>query len=118
MVGDKRELKRYGIFSNEMSLGKNKMNQIYHRKAGGKLRKMLTVYSDGEKFKLSFLIMDRTDPTRSEKAKGIKPKRIILMDKAFFFDNMEDLRLNIKHMPLSEMIVDFIKIFTADKNEK
>lgn len=115
MVEDKRESKRYGIFSNETSLGKNKMNQIYHRKAGGKLRKMLTVYSDGEKFKLHFLIMDRTDPTRSEKAKGIKPKRIILMDKAFFFDNMEDLSLNIKHMPLSDMIVDFMKNFTADK---
>ncbi|EGY28700.1 hypothetical protein Rin_00013610 [Candidatus Regiella insecticola 5.15] len=91
------------------------MDQIYHKKSGSKLRKMLTVYSDGEKFQLRFLIMDRTDPTRLEKANGIKPKRIILMDKEFFFDNMKDLRSNIKHMPLSEMVVDFMKNFMADK---
>lgn len=60
------------------------MDKIYHKKLGGKVRKMLTVYSDGEKLRLNFFIMDRTEPTRLEKSKGIKAKRIILMDKNFF----------------------------------
>lgn len=38
-----------------MSQGKNIVDKIYHKKSGGKLRKMLTVYSDGEKLRLNFL---------------------------------------------------------------
>lgn len=57
--------------------------------------------------------MDRTDPSRLGKSKGIKAKRIILMDKNFF-ENFLSLKESLEYLPLPDMVIDFMEFTQKD----
>ncbi|PHM59519.1 hypothetical protein Xish_03662 [Xenorhabdus ishibashii] len=77
------------------------MKQIYMTRSGGSVRSILTVYSDGTKFKLHYLILGRTNPTKAEKAKGVKSQRFEILNNEFLFDSVNDI--NFIMLPVQKL---------------
>lgn len=82
------------------------MKKIFEAKAGGRVRKRLDVYRDGERYRLSFLILDRTNPTKEEKAQGAKEKRFEVLNEEKFIACNDFIDPDL--FPLPELMQQFI----------
>lgn len=64
---------------------------IYKGYSGNRVSKKLTVSFNGKKYKFLFQTFDRTQPTKKEKALGIRPKRILTSEKELYFSSLESI---------------------------
>lgn len=64
---------------------------VYRGYSGNRISKKLTVFFNGKKYRFLFQTFDRTQPTREEKALGIKPKRILTFEKELYFSSLENI---------------------------
>nr|WP_042861358.1 hypothetical protein [Acinetobacter radioresistens] len=79
---------------------------IYTGYSGNRISKKLTVFFNGKKYKFLFQTFDRTQPTREERSRGIKAKRILLSEKELFFSSLENI--NFKLFPFQDFREDLI----------
>lgn len=89
------------------------MEQIFFTRGKGRVRKLLVVYSDGQQYKLHYTILDRTNPTKEERAQGIKEKRFATLDEIYFIGC--DELLDVNKYPLPELTSEFIKYLEGKK---
>lgn len=75
---------------------------------------MLTVYSDGQQFKMHFLILDRTNPSKAERAAGAKEQRFEVLNETFFI-SLEDQIIPASY-PLPELVQKFIDFLKEGKS--
>lgn len=74
---------------------------------------MLTVYRDGEQYKMHFLILDRTNPSKSERAAGAKEQRFEVLNETFLI-GLEDPIISANY-PLPELVQQFIDFLKEGK---
>ncbi|SHH72915.1 hypothetical protein [Pectobacterium carotovorum] len=96
------------------------MQQIFFARLPGRVRKMLTVYSDAKGYQLDYLALDRTNPSAEERAQGVKEKRFETLNKTFYLTN--DQRINNQlidwsQYPFPELTQQF-KTFLESTEEK
>ncbi|EBG4516800.1 hypothetical protein FIZ21_23035 [Salmonella enterica] len=86
------------------------MELIFYKRGKGRVTKSLSVYSDGIKFKLHYLTFDRTNPTKEERIKGEKEKRIKTLDNEYTYDRFEAIEPGeLPHRALTEEFIDRFK---------
>ncbi|MGN2498874.1 hypothetical protein [Serratia nevei] len=89
------------------------MEPIFFTRSKGRVRKMLAVYCDGQQYKLQFTVLDRTNPTREERAQGIKEKRFETLNQVHFV-NLSDV-IEPDDYPLPDLTQEFIDFVTEKK---
>lgn len=91
------------------------MEKIFFARGKGRVKKMLTVHSDGHIYKMNFLILDRTNPTRSERQSGAREMRFELLN------NTVEIQvgnvINPADFPMPELVKKFINFLGKDQNE-
>lgn len=86
------------------------MKEIFFTRSKGRVRKMLAVYSDGQQYKLQFTVLDRTNPSREERAQGIEEKRFEVLNTSYFIPISEPIVPNAYPLPeLTREFIDFLK---------
>lgn len=89
-----------------------KMKQIFYKRGKGRLTKSLSVYETENGYRMHYLIFDRTKITKEQRLNGEKEKRFKTLDEEYDFCSLDDIRKNVKTLPLSELTTDFIKELT------
>lgn len=79
---------------------------IFFTRTKGRVRKMLAVYSDGKQYKLQFTVLDRTNPTKEERAQGAKEQRFETLSQEHYVQ-LDD-PINPDDYPLPELTREFI----------
>jgi hypothetical protein len=63
------------------------MEKVFFVRGGkGRIRHLLTVYSDQKQYRLHFEVLNRTNPTKAEKAAGVKEKRFVVLDQDYYVE--------------------------------
>ncbi|WP_244665182.1 type II toxin-antitoxin system MqsA family antitoxin [Candidatus Symbiopectobacterium sp. 'North America'] len=71
---------------------------------------MLTVYSDGIRYRLHYITLDRTNPSAEECAQGIKEKRFETLNREFYLKKGKELVLSRYPQPeLTEQFKAFLE---------
>ena len=86
------------------------MKEIFFVRRRGEtaqIRQMLTVYSDGQKFCLHYLVLDRTKPTGDKKEAVEVAKRTEVLNSEFFLDCSAFIR--VSDYPLPKLTREFIR---------
>lgn len=76
---------------------------------------MLAVYTDGAQYRLHYLILDRTDPTRAEREAGRKAERIETLNQEFFIGCNDFIR--VSDFPLPKLTRKFIQFLKEREND-
>ncbi|MFN2098365.1 hypothetical protein ACKVM9_002197 [Pantoea agglomerans] len=82
------------------------MEEIFYRRGTGRVKKILTVYSDGQRVKLHYLTFDRTKITREQRMNGEKEQRVKTLDEVYEFDSVETV--NPARLPHRELTEGFL----------
>ncbi|MEC5509956.1 hypothetical protein P9911_029585 [Klebsiella oxytoca] len=82
------------------------MEKIFYSRGKGRVTKSLEVFSDGEQYKLHFLIFDRTNPSKAERAAGEKEKRFVVLDEQILVPVSG--AINPADYPLPELVQQFM----------
>jgi DUF971 family protein len=90
------------------------MEKVFFTRSKGRVKKLLAVYSDGEHYKLQFTVLDITNPSRAERAEGIKEKRFETLSTEHCV-KITDV-INPNDFPLPELVTEFIKFLTGEKS--
>ncbi|WP_436883163.1 hypothetical protein [Enterobacter asburiae] len=88
------------------------MEKIFFIRGKGRVKRMLTVYSDGVQYRLHYLVLDRTSPSRADKAQGIREKRFETLNQERYIRCDEVIDLDVS--PLPDLTRQFV-IFLSDK---
>lgn len=83
------------------------MEEIFYRRGAGRVKTILTVYSDGQRLKLHYLTFDRTKITREQRMKGEKEKRVKTLDAVYEFDSIEAVTPAL--LPHKELTAAFLE---------
>ncbi|HCA7081486.1 TPA: hypothetical protein MX214_004699 [Citrobacter sedlakii] len=88
------------------------MEKIFYTRGKGRVRKSLDVYSDGEQYRFLFTTLDRTNPSKSERAAGAKEKRFTALEEEFY---VEHTALIVPaEYPQPELVQKFVDFLTGD----
>lgn len=82
------------------------MEQIFYVRGKGRKTKALTVFRDEQHYRLHFLILGRTNPTKAEKAAGAKEKRVIELDEEVLLPRDQDIIPS--QYPLPDLVQELI----------
>lgn len=82
------------------------MVEIFFAQTKGRVRKKLTVFHDGDDLVLKFLILDRTNPSKSERAAGAKEKRVVVLEETFRTSLTGTIEPH--RYPLPELVAEFV----------
>lgn len=89
------------------------MKEIFFVRKKGRepqIRQMLAVYSDGKQYRLHYLELDRTDPTREERENGEEAKRFETLNQEFYLDCGAFIRPSDYPFPkLTRKFIRFLK---------
>jgi len=88
--------------------------EIFFAQTKGRVRKKLTVFSDGDDLLLRFLILARTNPSRAERAAGAKEKRIVVLEQTYRISHIS--LIDPYAYPLPELVAEFLSF--REKGEK
>lgn len=72
-----------------------------------RISQSLAVQSDGIQYRLRYLVLDRTNPTKAERASGTKEERIEVLNQEFFL-NVGDF-IRVSDFPLPKLTREFIR---------
>lgn len=89
------------------------MEKIFYVRGKGRATKALTVFSDGQQYRLNFLILGRTNPTKTERAAGEKEKRFEILNEDIFVQH--DHEIIPSQFPLPELVQQFIDFWIERK---
>jgi len=89
------------------------MEQIFYVRGKGRATKALTVFSDGQQYRLNFLILGRTNPTKAERAAGAKEKRFEILNENIFVQH--DQEIIPSQFPLPELVQQFVEFLIERK---
>lgn len=90
------------------------MEQIFFARGKGRATKLLTVFSDGQRYRLHFIIFGRTNPSKVERAAGEKEKRFKVLNKKIFVQH--DQEIIPTQFPLPELVQQFIVFLNERKS--
>lgn len=79
---------------------------VRRRGETARISQSLAVQSDGIKYRLQYLVLDRTNPTKAERASGAKEERIEVLNQEFFL-NVGDF-IRVSDFPLPKLTREFI----------
>ncbi|PHM59526.1 hypothetical protein [Xenorhabdus ishibashii] len=82
---------------------------IYRRLKGNTFSEGFSIFYNGEKYKLVFQKFKRDQVSKSDKKKGIKPKRKLLMESNFFFTTLENIEFS--QLPCKTLSKEFCEKF-------
>lgn len=87
----------------------NNKKLIFSRSKGNKISRTFKVFFDEnlKSYELIFFLFDRTDPLIKDKLKGVRPKRILLDKKVFFFDDLRNV--DFSRLPSRDLTSRFIE---------
>jgi hypothetical protein len=91
------------------------MEKIFYARGKGRVTKALTVYSDGEQYRLHFLFLDRTNPSRAERAAGAKEQRFPVLDEEFLVSQGSEI--NPQQYPQPELVQQFLVFLEEGKGQ-
>lgn len=92
------------------------MKEIFVTKRRGstaKIRQILAVYSDGEQYRLHFIVLDRTNPSKAERDAGKEAVRSETLDQEFFIGCGDFIRPS--DYPLPKLVREFIQYLSETK---
>lgn len=95
------------------------MEKIFFSKRRGKtaqIRQMLAVYTDGKKYRLHYLILDRTNPSKAEREAGEKETRSEILNQEFFINCGDFIR--VSDYPLPKLTREFIQYLKEKENDE
>lgn len=86
------------------------MEKIFYTRGKGRVRKSLDVYSDGDQYRFLFTTLDRTNPSKAERAAGAKEKRFKAMEEEFYVEHKAVIIPAEYPQPeLVQKFIDFLK---------
>ncbi|ECY2550867.1 hypothetical protein F6853_21515 [Salmonella enterica] len=86
------------------------MEKIFYTRGKGRVRKSLDVYSDGEQYRFLFTTLDRTNPSKAERAAGAKENRFKTLEEEFYVEhNSVIIPAEFPQPELVQKFVDFLK---------
>lgn len=88
------------------------MEQIFYTRGKGRVTKALTVWDNGSHYRLHFLALDRTNPSKAERAAGAKEKRFVTLDTNI--DVPRGVLIVPSNYPLPELVKQFIDFLNED----
>lgn len=94
------------------------MKELFFVRSKGErpqIRQILAVYTDGKQYRLHYLVLDRTDPTRSEKSAGAKAERFETLNQEFFIDCGAFIR--VSDYPLPKLTRKFLQFLKESEND-
>lgn len=92
------------------------MDEVFFVRRKGQtssIRQSLAVKTDGQQYHLNFLVLDRTNPTKEERAAGAKEKRVEILNKEFVVNCGDFIRAS--DYPLPKLVREFIKFLQEDE---
>jgi len=93
------------------------MDKIFYARRKGErssIRQSLTVTTDGKQYRLQFLVLDRTNPTKAERAAGAKPDRIEILNREYVINCGEFIRAS--DYPVPKLVREFIIFLQEPKH--
>ncbi|EET2715135.1 hypothetical protein FJ565_004716 [Escherichia coli] len=82
------------------------MDKIFYTRGKGRVRKSLDVFSDGRQFRLLFTVLDRTNPSKADRAAGMKEKRFIVFEEEFYISH--NVQVIPSKYPFPELVEEFV----------
>lgn len=93
------------------------VDKIFYARGKGRVYKMLTVYSDGQLYRLHYLILDRTNPSKSERAAGEKERRFETLNQELYVKCGDEVDPNQFPIPeLTQQFINFLKKATTHED--
>ncbi|MGK7247386.1 hypothetical protein ACSPAH_23045 [Buttiauxella agrestis] len=89
------------------------MEQIFYARGKGRATRALTVFTDGQQYRLDFLILGRTNPTKTERAAGAKEKRFEILNESFHVQRGQEIIPT--QFPLPELVQQFVDFLIEGK---
>ncbi|EAA5645013.1 hypothetical protein DOF57_24575 [Salmonella enterica] len=89
------------------------MEKIFYTRGKGRVRKSLDVFSDGHQFRLLFTVLDRTNPSKADRAAGMKEKRFIAFEEEFFISHNDQI-IPSKY-PFPELVEAFVVYLNGNR---
>lgn len=83
-------------------------------KTGGRVRKYLAVYLEGDKYRLNYLVLGRSNPTKAERNEGAKEKRHVIFEETVVTEKNDII--NAADFPIPELTAQFIDFLAGSNN--
>lgn len=93
------------------------MEKIFYTRRKGdmsSIRQFLTVTTDGKQYHLHFLLLDRTKPTKAERAAGAKAERFEILNREYVINCGDFIRAS--DYPVPKLVREFIKFLKEPKH--
>ncbi|WP_042857976.1 hypothetical protein [Dickeya sp. NCPPB 3274] len=81
--------------------------KIFFARGSGRVRKMLTVFTDGQRYRLHYLVLARTNPSSVERRSGKKEVRVEELNEIYEVNGLDEINAN--DTPLPKLTRQFLK---------